>query len=89
LDWITPERCRSFTGAAAGEQQQLCRSVAGPLPVWSRSVAGLCRDWTRKAFRMLWILGADLDSLELLPLVRMHLDPGVLHVGVKGERVNP
>tara|TARA_Y100000593_G_C4314510_1_gene340144 strand:+ start:2140 stop:2349 length:210 start_codon:yes stop_codon:yes gene_type:complete len=30
LDWITPERCRSFTGA----QQQLYRSGAGLEQAW-------------------------------------------------------
>tara|TARA_R100001594_G_scaffold3697_2_gene13662 strand:+ start:2304 stop:2420 length:117 start_codon:yes stop_codon:yes gene_type:complete len=38
---------------------------------------------------MLWMLGADLDSPELLPLARMYLGPGALWLGLKVERVNP
>jgi hypothetical protein len=42
-----------------------------------------------RLLRCFGCLERTLDSLELLPLVRMHLEPGVLNVGVKGERVNP
>jgi hypothetical protein len=43
--------------------------------------------WSRLG--LLGLLGAALDFLELLLLAKRHLDPGVLNVGVKGERVNP
>jgi hypothetical protein len=32
------------------------------------------------------MLGADLDSPELLPLAIMYQDPGAFKVGVKSER---
>jgi len=66
----------SSSGAFAGVLRGLCRSGPGVLPA--------C---TRKTFKMLWMLGADFDSLELSQLVRMYLDPGALWLGLKVERV--
>jgi hypothetical protein len=73
-----PELYRGFTGAAAGVPQQLCRSNAGVLRGLCRCGPGVLLAYAGigpgRLLRCFGCLERTLDSLELLLLVRMHLD---------------